>query len=270
MSASGYAWALRRRLLGDELVVLSDHIAALSRSRALGRRARLRARALFLRELAFGPPSHARIRVDGTNVHLGTRDFAIDWRTFVDIFGRDEYPAPYAGAHVLDIGGHKGYFGAYALALGAAVVVSFEPALNNYAALERAARPLGDRWLTRNAAVGSASGIGVLRLDRTSWAHSLVEVERPEGEQAVSIVTLEEALSQLRAGGSTTIVKIDAEGSECEILSDPEPLARVTVLMVEYHPRIARCPEGELIASVKAGGLELTSRQGGVLRFSRI
>jgi FkbM family methyltransferase len=216
-----------------------------------------------------GPPRRAQIAVGDARVELGGgRDFPIDWKTFVEIFVDESYATPYRDAAVLDVGAHKGYFGAYALARGASVVVSFEPAATNYEALDRAAKPLGDRWLTRNAAIGSTAGAGVLLLDRTSWAHSLVEVERPAGEQAVSIVTLEQALAELPKGGSPTIVKIDAEGSECDILARTEALERVDVLMVEWHPAVAPCTREELIGTVESGGLGFVT-SAGVMRFGR-
>lgn len=270
MPVGRYASALRRRLLGPDRVVTKGQLEALGRSGTLGQRGRTRARALLLRELALGPPRRARIAVGGTHVELGDGDdFPIDWKAFVEIFADESYAAPYRDARVLDVGAHKGYFGAYALAGGASLVVSFEPAASNYDALERAAAPLGDRWLTRNAALGSTTGAGVLLLDRTSWAHSLLAVERPAGEQPVAIVTLDEALAELPQGGARTIVKIDAEGSECDILRRPEPLARIDVLMVEWHPAVAPCTKDELTGAVESGGLELIAHAGGVMRFVR-
>lgn len=270
MSVGRRALAVRRRFLGPERVVTSDRVAALGRSRKIGLRGRSRAGALLLRELGFGPPRRARIAVGGTHIELGNGgDFPIDWKAFTEIFADEQYAAEYGGAHVLDIGGHKGYFGAYALASGASVVLSFEPEDRNFRALESAARPLGDRWLTRNAALSATAGTGTLLLDRTSWAHSLMQVDQPDGLQTVAIATLEQALSELPPGGASTIVKIDAEGSECEILARPEPLERVDVLMVEWHPSVAPCQEAELKAGVESSGLALVEHAGGVMRFTR-
>lgn len=224
---------------------------------------------LHCRELVLGPPRFARIPVAGALIELGgDHDFPVDWKAFVEIFGATPYPAPYGGAHVLDVGAHKGYFGAFALASGASVVVSFEPAARNYGALARAATPPRHRWLTRNAALGSESGTGVLRLDYASWAHSLIEVERPAGEQPVSIVTLEHALAELPVGGSRTIVKIDAEGSECDILARPEALERVDVLLVEWHSS-ARCTAEELTQVIESAGLVRVREASGAMHFER-
>jgi len=270
MTLGRTAWMLRRRILGSERVVIGDQVKALRMAKELGWRARLRIRALHVREVVLGPPRTARIPIAGTSVELGaSRDFPIDWKAFVEVFGWHEYAtASYRNAHVLDVGAHKGYFGAFALSSGAAVVRSFEPAAENYAALERAASPLQPRWTTRNAAVGATSGEGVLHLDRSSWAHSLLDVERPVGEQSVDIVTLEEALAELPAGGSVTIVKIDAEGSECDILARPESLERVDVLLVEWHSS-APCSVEELTRVIGSAGLITTERFGGALQFKR-
>ena len=269
MAVGRYAWALRSHLLGPERVVTGEEVDAVTRSDALDLRGRTRIRALLYRELLRGTPSQATIAVAGTRVELGSSgDFDVDWKAFVEVFGHRSYEASYEGSHVLDIGAHKGYFGAFALANGAKVVVSFEPEAKNYAALERAARGLGSQWLTRNVALGATSGTGVLLRDRTSWAHSLVGVERPDGQQQVEVSTLEHALAGLPVGGERTIVKVDAEGSECGILSRPEALEHVDVLMVEWHSN-APCTAAELSSIVESSGLLAVGDRSGILRFAR-
>lgn len=270
MGLGRHAWALRRRLLGPKRVVTGEQVAALGRSRALGLRGRARGRALHLRELVAGPPSSARIPVGEARAELGGGDdFPVDWKAFTEVFADEPYATNYRDARVLDIGAHKGYFGAYALAGGASLVVSYEPAVANFETLTRTARPLGDRWVTHNAAVGSTPGTGTLLLDRTSWAHSLVRVERPAGTQAVEIVTLAHALAGLPRQGSRTIVKVDAEGAECEILNDPAALERVDELLVEWHEETATCTVAELTRALETAGLELQPRGRGAMWFRR-
>jgi FkbM family methyltransferase len=271
MSLLRYGWSLRRLLYGSEVVVTSEQVAALAKSRALDTRGRLRMRMLYLRELALGPPRNLSVVVGSAQLELGGDgdDFGIDWKTFAAIFGDEEYAAAYEDARVLDVGAHKGYFGAYALARGAAAVLSYEPARANHAVLERAARPFGARWVTRNAALGEEGGTGTLLLDRTSWAHSLRQVDRPAGEQPVAIVTLEHALAELPAAGSRTIVKIDAEGSECEILARSEALEPVDVLFVEWHPKSATCTAEQLSVVARSAGLTSAAARSGLLSFER-
>lgn len=206
----------------------------------------------------------------GARLELGaSQDFPVDWKAFVEIFAGHEYSgAPFAGAYVLDIGAHKGYFAAYALARGASVVRSFEPDSVNYEVLERTAEPLRPRWTARDVAVGAASGQAVLRLDRASWAHSLLEVEHPVGERLVQVITLEEALAELPRGDSTTVVKIDAEGSECDILARPESLELVDVLLVEWHTS-APCTLEELTHTIESAGLAARRNITGARLFER-
>jgi FkbM family methyltransferase len=241
----------------------------LVRSGMLGRHAKLRLRALHLRELLLGPASRATLPVGPVRVHLGgTGDFAIDWKAFVEVLAREPYAADYRDARVLDVGAHKGYFGAFALSEGARAVVSYEPASANFRLLDRAAARLPQRWSARQAALGGSRGTGILQLDSTSWAHSLVRVERPAGSEEVTIVTLEDALAALPSEGARTVVKIDAEGSECEILTHPSALEDVDVLLVEWHAETASCSRDTLMQRIAAAGLELVDA-GGTLHFER-
>jgi len=270
MSLGSTVWSFRERLLGSDRVVLREHVRTLQRTNELGRRARFRAQLLYLRELVLGPPGSARIHVGHTTLQLGGgADFPVDWKAFAEIFGSHEYDAPLRGAHVLDVGAHKGYFGAYALMRGAAFVLSYEPATTNYMSLERAARQLPGRWRTRRAAVGPEGGEGTLYLDRTSWAHSLLAVDRPAGEETVSVVTLAEALSELPPSDATLVLKVDAEGSECDILQRSAELERVDVLMVEWHPKVVPCSYEELEEELGSAGLHPDPVTGGPLRFTR-
>jgi FkbM family methyltransferase len=270
MSVGRYAWQLRRRILGPERVITADRVALLRRSSALGRRGRAQVLVLLLRELAFGPPAQARVAVGEARIELGGgSDFPIDWKTFAEIFADEEYAAPYSGASVLDVGAHKGYFGAYALASGALAVVSFEPETKNFETLARAAGSVGDRWLARQAAVGERSGPGTLLVDRLSWSHSLVHVDDPVAEQPVAIVSLEHALEDVPSDGRPVIVKIDAEGSECDILRRPEALARADVLLVEWHSETASCSRAELTARIEEAGLRSRPGGKGILRYAR-
>ncbi len=70
-----------------------------------------------------------------------------------------------------------------------------------------------------------------VRSGPTRWLWS----SGPVGRQLASIVTLEQALAALPESGSPTIVKVDAEGSDCDILARPEALEPVDVLLVEWH-----------------------------------
>lgn len=262
---------MRRRLLGDELVVLREQVEAVARAGALEPSATRKLWVLLFRELLFGPPKRAELRVGGTSIELGNHEgFAIDWLAFVEVFGDKPYATDYRDAFVLDIGAHKGYFGAFALSSGAAFVTSIEPARENCRALERsaAARPTG--WMAVNAAVADSAGRRTLHLDSTSWAHSLKPVERPAGEEAVDVITLRDALALLpQAANARIVVKIDAEGAECEILHDPSPLSQVHEVFVEWHSH-SGCSRTEIVDLMDSAGLRtVDAAEGGVLHFVR-
>jgi len=109
-------------------------------------------------------------------VFLSHSDYAIDWESFKWAVADDAYPTDYAGAVVLDLGAHKGYYSAHVVARGARVVVSFEPEAANLALLEQAAatyRKRGADWRIRPSAVGAERGEAMLRVMEGSWAHSL-------------------------------------------------------------------------------------------------
>jgi FkbM family methyltransferase len=270
MALGSIVWRIRERLVGPERVVLREQVRALGRANGIGGRSHLDAQLLYLRELALGPARRARIHVAGTTLELGEGpNFPVDWKAFVEVFGVQEYRAPLRDAHVLDVGAHKGYFGAFALMCGAALVLSYEPATTNYASLERAAHPFGARWRTRHAALGSESGTGTLHLDRTSWAHSLLTVERPAGDEIVTVVTLAEALAELPPSSARLVLKVDAEGSECDILLQPSELERVDMLMVELHPKVAPCSYDEIAATLASAGLTPDPVTTGPLHFRR-
>jgi len=219
---------------------------------------------------------------DGGKVFLSRSTLASDLETLREIFvpRKNPYGADYGGAVVVDIGAHKGYFGAFALLGGARCVVSYEPASENFALLERAAasfRRRGLQWETRQAAVGEESGSGVLSLSAESWTHSLHARLPPSGpaqrvsSEVVSVVAGREVLddARRRASGDRLIVKIDAEGAECEICRaaasawDP-----VDELFVETHDS-APCTVDDLLAEPRRSGLAPVENRGLVLRLTR-
>lgn len=183
------------------------------------------------------------------------------------VWSRQPYATSYAGARVLDIGAHKGYYGAYVLARGAQAVRSYEPESRNFDALELATasfRGRGADWTVERAAVAAQPGAGQLVVSRTSSStHSLVAQSRTAEDsaerEAVSVVTAERALREVVAGGSQrVIVKVDAEGAECDILlGTPADLWRsVDEIFVEVHG-FASCTAEDIISHLAAAGLVL-------------
>lgn len=220
------------------------------------------------------------VRYGRASVLLSHADYEIDRKTFKFVVTDDSYATDYTDAVVLDIGAHKGYFGAYALAHGARTVVSFEPETVNIQLLERSAasfRAVGADWQVRPTAVGVASGEAELHVMAGSWGHALHPpdsfAEYKVGVQRVPVEAMANVLAEAsaRAGNSPVVVKLNIEGEECEtVLGTPaDAWKRVSELLVETHPW-ATCDADRLAAHVAPAGLiRIASAHRLVLRLRR-
>jgi FkbM family methyltransferase len=236
---------------------------------AVETRRRLRPRTSY--PLRYGP---------GT-VFLSHDDYAVDWESLKFVVVDHAYRTDYAGAVVLDLGAHKGYYGAYALAQGARTVVSFEPEAVNVELLERAAatyRANGADWRVRQAAVGAERGEAELHVMSASWGHALhppdTFAEYEVGVQRVPVEAMRDILAEagsVAEDGAPLVVKVNVEGEECGIVlgTAAADWQRVGELFVEMHPW-APCGPADLVEHVAAAGLrEAPSAMAPVLRLGR-
>jgi FkbM family methyltransferase len=208
------------------------------------------------------------LRYGHGTVFLSHDDYAIDWESFKFVVVDEAYPGEYEGAVVLDLGAHKGYYGAYALEHGARTVISFEPEAANFALLERSAatyRERGADWRVRPVALGAEEGEAELHLMGSSWAHALHPPERwteyEVGRQRVRIEATADVLAEgaaLCETGRRLVVKVNTEGEECAmVLGTPaRSWEAVGELFVEVHPW-ASCDGRELVAHLEQAGLSL-------------
>jgi FkbM family methyltransferase len=177
-----------------------------------------------------------------------------DRGTFGEIFVHRCYRTDYRNVVAIDVGAHKGYFGAYALLHGARAVFSYEPEELNFAMLASAAesfRARGFDWRINRAAVGSYERETELHVARNSWSHSLLRARKQEETgrvQKIEVVSFRKILEEAEALNSPLVVKVDAEGAECEIVlgTPTESWALVKELFVEVHS-FAPCSSHELI-----------------------
>jgi FkbM family methyltransferase len=240
-----------------------------------------------LRHRVFTPSAFA-VSVGGRGSHtcgcvfFGRESLTIDRATFFDVFLEDVYAGDVNGALVIDLGAHKGYFAARALLLGAAEVWSYEPSVQNFTLLERAAESFnanGNRWAVHRAAVGPAGGTAQLHVSGESWAHSLLPLSqggtRAEvGVEMVEVTALAAILDRaaIRAA-SRVVVKMDIEGAECScVTSTPYDAWRIVdEVLMEYHS-FAPCPLDALVSYFADAGLELLTagrRSDDVYHFAR-
>lgn len=210
---------------------------------------------------------HLELRTKGPaaagSLYFGRESFPVDRVAYLGIFLEGWYEADYDDAVVVDIGGHKGYFGAYALHAGAGEVRSYEPEAANFATLERAARSFDRPWQVHRAAVGAQAGEATLHVNAESAGHSLVHEQtggpRPTiGTQTVPVVAMAEVLADAGGSGRRVIVKIDAEGAECEIVlgTPAEAWHAVERVFLEVHD-FAPCGAQAIIAHLRAAGMRV-------------
>src|SRR5262249_39683749 len=133
-------------------------------------------------------------------LYFGRDSFAVDRVAYFGIFLEGWYQADFRGATVIDIGAHKGYFGAFALHAGATEVRSYEPEATNFAALSRAAGSFNKRWTVNNEAVSKEPGEVMLHVNVESAGHSIVQEagaddKRPTlRSEAVKVVAMRDVL----------------------------------------------------------------------------
>jgi FkbM family methyltransferase len=205
-----------------------------------------------------------RIAYGRGSVYLTREDFAVDRASFVFAVSEATYATDYDGTVVLDIGAHKGYFAAYAVAHGARTVVAYEPETTNLAILERTAaayRTHGVAWEIRRAAVDAQAGHAALHVMRASWGHALEPpesfAEHEVGVEPVDVVALGSAIAEASDldPRRRLVVKINIEGAECSAVLGTAPSAwrAVSEVFVETHPW-ASCDGADLETYLETAG----------------
>jgi len=254
-------------------------LARLLRSPALSLRARADLLVARGRKAVRPAPAYAAHFGEGT-IYLSDDDFVIDMKSLAFVAVDDAYAGDYRSAVVVDIGAHKGYYAAYALAHGARAAVSYEPEAANFALLERAAatvRAQGGAWQTRQSAVGADPGEGELHVMGASWGHALhppTEFDKYErGVERVRVEALADVLAEAvnLAAGARVVVKLNIEGEECPTILETDVAAweGVDELYVETHPW-ADCGADELARHLEpAGFTRAESAHPAVLRLQR-
>jgi FkbM family methyltransferase len=206
---------------------------------------------------------HTRSDAATGSLYFGRESFPVDRVAYFGIFLEGWYGGDYEGAVVVDIGGHKGYYGAFALHAGAAEVHSYEPESRNFAALERAAASFDGRWTAHRAAVGAEPGVVTLYVNEESAGHSIVHEQsdgprRTLGSEQVLQVAMEDVLDDAALSGAPVIVKVDAEGAECDIVlgTDVSAWRGVDAAFLEIHD-FASCSSADIIGHFEEAGLSV-------------
>jgi FkbM family methyltransferase len=242
------------------------HLAELARVPLLSARAKRQAVLIGLRRELRKRGFQARndrdytIELKSGTLFLPPNDIIGDVSVFNEIFLDGSYTTSYVDSVVIDLGGHRGYFGAYALTMGAKAVHSFEPEPRNYGVLQRCVesfRASGHQWTIENSAVADHDGDADLYLWEESYGHSLYSMG--EGSTLagtkVKVRSIAAVLQGLDLENQRVIVKVDVEGAECEvILRGGADWGLVDELFMEFHD-LGRCAIDEIIDHVGSFGL---------------
>jgi FkbM family methyltransferase len=229
----------------------------------------------------FRPKAAYAVSCGPGEVFLSEDDYGVDWESLKFVVADDAYRTDYTAAVVLDVGAHKGYYGAYAIAGGARAVLSFEPETGNVEFLERAAatyRARGVLWEVRQVAVAAEKGQAELHVMGGSWGHALHPPEKfaqyEVGTQRVPVEAMADVLAEADSflpDGGPLVVKINVEGEECAIVLETPARAweHVTEIFVETHPW-ATCTAADLAEHLAPAGLsKAPSPMAPVLRLRR-
>lgn len=212
------------------------------------------------------------LELPGGPVYLGRDSLYVDALTLNYVWNERVFAASCRDRVVLDLGAHKGYFGAWALKHGASLVLSCEPQSENFQMLERA-RANNDRtsdWEAMPVAVGAEAGEVSLFVSPESWAHSvhaaMVDAVSVEHVPMVTLAALLERALERRPGHSV-VIKVNVEGSAGAILipANADQLAPVVEVLLDHEPG-SPYDLDELLRHLAAAGLNEVDNIGDKVR----
>jgi FkbM family methyltransferase len=213
----------------------------------------------------------------GCRLALHTTSMAIDVLTMDYVFRRELFPVELAGRVTVDIGAHKGYFGALAMVEGAAAVYSFEPESSNFEALRRATVAGRDlaMWARRNVAVGATDGDVALHVSTESWSHSVHEPASGTvlHTERVTVVAFAGVLAELtlKHPGASMLLKLNVEGAagDC-LLSVPASALKIfDELLVDLESNTPQRLDA-IVGHIVDGGFHFVAERERVYHFIRI
>ncbi|MFY0543708.1 FkbM family methyltransferase [Brevibacillus sp. H7] len=212
---------------------------------------------------------------------LSSMDLITDLKVALDIFQSNDYLTNFVDACVVDIGAHKGYFGMYAFLNGASSVVSYEPENENYKVLSQ----VNQHFLQNETRIWKIFNKGVIDQEKKqsfyvydqSWSHSILKRQDKTlvSKIKVQMTSMENVINEIislnRQEKKRVIVKIDAEGSECQIVFNTPSCCweHIDELFIEYH-RYALCTRDALAEQVMQLGFQLHNINHNLFHFIRV
>jgi FkbM family methyltransferase len=211
-----------------------------------------------------GRPLRVTIAAGSSNrdVLLGER---ADFTTLYDVFGEGEYDVelPAAPTAIIDLGAHVGMSVLYfRQRYPAARILAVEPNPANFAKLERNVAGLPGVEAMQ-VAVGGGPGIAWLDVGQESWRSMLIA--DPEGAKAirVPVVTLDQLVEHFGCERPETLLKVDVEGAEWDVLSSATDVRSFLAVLGDLHRDLLPVPPETffgLFDGLRVEGQEAASR----------
>jgi FkbM family methyltransferase len=188
-----------------------------------------------------------RFSVDQQELSVVVADRS-ELRVLREVFVGAEYALPERcdPAIIVDAGSNIGLSVLYFRAcFPRARIIAIEPDPDAFARLRENTRALTAVDLV-NVALADREGEATLYGGAESWARSLIPGADRPGQESVRTTTLD-ALSQELSLERIDVLKLDIEGAEVPVLTSSAQLARVGVLIFEYHREYASLTLWELL-----------------------
>jgi len=166
------------------------------------------------------------------------------------------------GGVFIDVGAYHGYFTKYACKLVSrkeGIVIAVEPDPDNYAVLRQSV-PEGTKLV--KAAIWINDGTAELRKGYSASTLTPLELHLERGLLlnnwiTVKTLRLDTLIRQFNLM-QVDLVKMDVEGAEFQILTDPKvDLAQIKAMMVEIHYPFTSHQSRAILASLKNKGFKL-------------
>jgi FkbM family methyltransferase len=155
----------------------------------------------------------------------------------VEVFLKQPYSsANVTGRTVVDVGAFVGDSAIYFVLRGAKKVIAIEPHPGAYQEMLENVRlnNMGDRIIPVNA--GLASKPGLINIENLGIDQTLGIYYRPGLTGSIRAITLEELIEQFNIDPSDTVLKMDCEGCEYDVvLNDYKHVKLFRELIMEYH-----------------------------------